>query len=266
MTAAPDRLRIVTYNIYKANYLDRRGPLGATLREDFGRLDILRDADVLALQEAIVAAPAARLTATPNPDGRNPPDTAVNGHRFDSVRELAPQLQSIADATPHARFHGSRHGADRHWGVAMVTRDPARFETLDLPRPFWSPWQRSAVLAQVGDWVLGTVHLEVWPIGARGRRLQMQAVLAAIDRFAADRGAPAVLVGDFNCERGGPHEALRRAGFYPALAAHEATWSFRGLRLGLDHIYVRGARVVGAGVERRAGGSDHWPVWAELAL
>jgi endonuclease/exonuclease/phosphatase family metal-dependent hydrolase len=262
MTAAPDRLRIATYNIYKANYLDRRGPLGATLREDFERLEILRGADVLALQEAIVEVPAAARVS----NGVDPPAATVNGHHFDSIQELAPQLHAVEDSAAHARFHGSRHGNGRDWGVAMVTRVPARFEALDLPRPFWSPWQRSAVLARLGDWVIGTAHLEVWPIGARSRLQQMQAVLAAIDRLTGDALAPAVLVGDFNCERGAPHEALRRAGFRPALGSRQATWSFRGLRLGLDHIYVRGARVIEAGVERRAGGSDHWPVWADLAL
>jgi endonuclease/exonuclease/phosphatase family metal-dependent hydrolase len=265
MTSAPDRLRIATYNIFKANYLDRRGPLGATLRQDF-ELGILQEADVLAFQEAIVESEHPGSIVTGAATLAAPATSKSNGHRLDSIRELAPQLRSVVDATAHTRFHGSPHGEGRRWGVAMVSRVPARFEVIDLPRPFWSPWQRSAVLAQVGPWILGTMHLEVWPIGARGRRQQMKTVLEAVARLSEHPTAPAVLVGDFNCERGGPHEELRRAGFHPALAGRETTWSFRGLRLGLDHIYVRGATVLGAGVERRAGGSDHWPVWAELAL
>jgi endonuclease/exonuclease/phosphatase (EEP) superfamily protein YafD len=44
-----------------------------------------------------------------------------------------------------------------------------------------------------------------------------------------------------------------------------ATWSWaRIVRLRLDHAYVRGAQVVGAGVATRARGSDHRPIWVEV--
>jgi endonuclease/exonuclease/phosphatase family metal-dependent hydrolase len=242
---APTRLRIASYNLYKAKFLDRPGPRGGTLRDDFARLACLREADVLLLQEAIVG-----------PLGRG-------GPLRDTVGELAADLAAGGEPVVTS-FAGAPDRAGRRWGVGIVSRIPARFVSMWLPKPFWSPWQRAAMFAEIGAWVVGTLHLEVWPIGAPARRAQMRAVLATLDRTGLGAARPVVLAGDFNCERGGPHEELLRAGFVPASPDGGASFGFAGIRLRLDHIYVRGARVDSAGVAREARGSDHWPVWATV--
>jgi endonuclease/exonuclease/phosphatase family metal-dependent hydrolase len=247
MNDAGARLRVATYNVYKANYLDRAGPRGGTLRDDFAALSILREADVLALQEATVESDAAGSVIR------------------DAVHELVPHLRTVKERPRHTLFHGVPHGTGRRWGVAMVTREPAEFEAIDLPRPFWSPWQRGGVLARIGPWIVVTAHLEVWPLGASARRQQMRALLAAIDK-AGPSGTPVILTGDFNCQRGGPHDLLVEAGFAPALDGRQPTWSLAGVHLRLDHIYVRGARVLAAGIAGDARGSDHRPLWAEVGL
>jgi len=243
----PARLRIASYNIYKGHFFDNPGPRGGSVLEDLGRVEGLRQADVLALQEAVVG------------------PLGSNGAARDTVREIAQRLGLDGQANGCIRFSGTPHGRGQ-WGVALVCRRRADFRPVELPRPFWSPWQRGAILARYGPWVVGTLHLEVWPLGAPARRRQMRAVLAAVDAFAADPTTPVVLAGDFNCQRGGPHDVLKDAGFVPALERRIPTFALAGVRLHLDHIYVRGARVLEAGVEHGARGSDHWPVWADLAL
>ena len=260
----PTRLRLASYNLFKARFLDHPGPRGGTLREDFLRLPPLCEADVLLLQEAIV-----------DPPGQDGPG-------LDTVGELASLLGwdastedgllagapapggGEADALGRRSFLGAADRSGRRWGLGILSRFPAHFTSAWLPKPFWSPWRRGALFAEIGPWVVGTLHLEVWPIGAPARQAQMRAVLATLEGPLRGRDRPVVLAGDFNCERGGPHDELLRAGFLPALPRGEPTFAFAGLRLRLDHIYVRGARVEAASVVTAARGSDHWPVWAEV--
>ena len=201
----------------------------------------MRAADILLFQEAIVVPPAAGRPGC------------------DAVGELAAVWGAAAPG--NTAFVGSRAG-DGRWGVGALCRGPARFTSLWLPRPRWSPWQRAALFVESGPWLVGTLHLEVWPIGAPARRAQMRTVLDFLAAHDGARGRPVVLAGDLNCERGAPHTELVRAGFRPALSGREPTFAFAGLRLRLDHIYVRGAVVEAAGVATAARGSDHWPVWA----
>jgi endonuclease/exonuclease/phosphatase family metal-dependent hydrolase len=254
MNEFPGVLRVASYNIFKARWFEPQanGASRGAVLADLDAFPTLRGADVLALQEAIVG-----------PLGRP-------AQRRDTVAEIAARIGiEPHGAGRHWSFHGARLGPEREWGVALVTRPPAEFHPVRLPKQFWSPWQRSAVLAEVGPWLVASLHLEVWPlVGAASRRAQIRAVLDAVDRLDAGRDRPVVLAGDFNCQPGGgPHADLRRHGF--ALAHPERGRTFGlgplgMLGLHLDHIYVRGARVREAGIESRARGSDHQPVWAVL--
>jgi endonuclease/exonuclease/phosphatase family metal-dependent hydrolase len=250
MQNSPRRLRVASYNIYKARHFDpgargngssRRG----AILEDLAVLEVLRKADVLALQEAIVGplAPGA------------------------AARDTVAEMGVVLGVNGHA-FHGSPDGAAREWGVGLLCRHPARFRGRNLPKAFWSPWRRSVLVGEIGVWIVASLHLEVWPIvGAASRMTQTRALLNLVAEVDDGCGRPVVLAGDFNCETGTPpHRLLLRRGFAPALAGRQATWRFPGLPLHLDHIYVRGARAVAAGVERRARGSDHFPVWADLEI
>jgi endonuclease/exonuclease/phosphatase family metal-dependent hydrolase len=253
MSGFPGRLRLASYNVYRARRFDA-GPNGATPRavlHDVGGLESLRTADVLALQEAIVG-----------PLGRE-------AGRRDTVAEIAARLGVESQgAGRHWGFAGAPLGRGREWGVGLVTRPPAVFHPLPLPKAFWSPWRRAAMLGEIGPWLVASLHLEVWPlVGAASRRDQMRVVLDAVQRLDDGGRRPTVLAGDFNCQPGsGPHAELCRRGFVPAQPQPAGTFRLGPLRLHLDHIYVRGARVRDAGVETRARGSDHLPVWAVLEI
>lgn len=253
MSSSPARLRVASYNIWRGRHFDARHPApgGGSVLDDVTRLEPLRTADVLFLQEAIVG----RLAASAEPR--------------DTVAEIAMALGSNGDGPPeprHTAFHGAPLGRDRRWGVGIVSRQPVRVEPLDVPKPFWSPWRRSALLVRAGPWILVTLHLEVWPlVGTRARRQQMDAVLVALEAISGSGDAPVVVAGDFNCATGsGPHRMLLDRGFAAATSQPRPTFRIAGVGFHLDHIYVRNARVLEAGVGSEARGSDHLPVWATV--
>lgn len=85
----------------------------------------------------------------------------------------------------------------------------------------------------------------------------------------------AILLGDFNCVPGSPtYQAIRAAGFADALeqaglAPHQGvTFPSSDPPLRLDHIFI-GASLISrfrrAWIDADAPGSDHQPVWLELA-
>lgn len=255
MSPAPRKLRIASYNIWRCRHLDARMPApgGGSVLDDIARLEPLHAADVIFLQEAVVgrfgAASASR----------------------DAVAEIRRGLAAngsgpMSPETYYTAFHGAPLANGLLWGVGLVSRYPADCRALDLPRPFWSPWQRSALLVRLGPWILVTLHLEVWPlVGTWARREQMRTVLAALDAMPGSKESPIVVAGDFNCEPGaGPHRALAARGFEAALEGRRPTFRMAGVGFQLDHIYVRRARVVEAGVGEAARGSDHLPVWATV--
>lgn len=86
---------------------------------------------------------------------------------------------------------------------------------------------------------------------------------------------PSILLGDFNCVPGSPsYQAIRRAGFADALelaglGPHEGvTFPGHAPPLRLDHIFLGTSlvpRFRRAWIDDAAEGSDHQPVWLELA-
>lgn len=54
-------------------------------------------------------------------------------------------------------------------------------------------------------------------------------------------------------------------GFAAPVAPHEATYRFP-VAMRLDQVYVRGFAVLRHGVATEVDGSDHWPVWIDVAL
>ncbi len=270
----PRRLRVASYNVFKARYAVATPPGGAAIRprrhdleRDFNLYPTLHDADVLALQEAFTR-PRGREPHAPAIDTVATLGAAMHWPAFDrgTARSgVAPAPGAPAGQIPHPRqsaFNGVPHGGGL-WGVAILCRWPAVFHDVRLPQAWWSPWRRTAIVAEIGPWIVATLHLEVWPPGAAARLAQSAAVLAAIDALPQSIQRPAVIIGDFNCQRGAPHDVLRRGGFEPAPPGPR-TWALGGIKLRLDHIYVRHARILSAGVEERATGSDHKPLWCEV--
>lgn len=261
---APVRLRVVTYNVFQARYLHAGTGAGTgavpepgmqpdrrrSILRDFATLPCLRSADVVLLQEALAG-------------------TTRRAAAVDTVATLAHALGVGAarvappPGTGHTSFHPSVGSGPSRWGLGIVSRVPARFTPLTLPNAWWSPWPRAALFAEIGPWILVTLHLEVWPVGGTARRRQMEAILEALLGMAENASRPVVLAGDFNCQGGGPHQVMRRNAFHP-VPVTAPTWFLGPLGLRLDHVYVRNAHVVASGVEGRARGSDHRPLWVDV--
>jgi endonuclease/exonuclease/phosphatase family metal-dependent hydrolase len=235
----------VTYNVFQARYLH-------SVLHDFATLASLHSADVILLQEALVGATRAAAAV----------DTVAT---LACALGIDPAANGLPYGTSQTAFMGSVERSQSRWGLGAVSRVPARFTLVPLPNAWWSPWPRAALFAEIGPWILVTVHLEVWPLGAGARRRQIQAVIDALLGVAGNSTRPVVLAGDFNCETGGAHQVMRRNGFEP-VPTSVPTWSLGPLALRLDHVYVRNARVVASGVEQRAQGSDHRPLWVDVEL
>jgi endonuclease/exonuclease/phosphatase family metal-dependent hydrolase len=54
--------------------------------------------------------------------------------------------------------------------------------------------------------------------------------------------------------------------FVAPIGAHERTYNAFPVDMRLDQVYVRGYTVLGHGIASDVDGSDHWPVWVDLAL
>ncbi|HEX5707812.1 MAG TPA: endonuclease/exonuclease/phosphatase family protein, partial [Pyrinomonadaceae bacterium] len=95
---------------------------------------------------------------------------------------------------------------------------------------------------------------------------QHEAVLAHAGGLSDSE--PVVLVGDFNTliarARTETRRLLESRGFTSPIPTGTGTWRAGLLRLHADWIFARGLGFARWGVARRAGVSDHWPVWAEV--
>ena len=179
MTAArvPGAVRVATVNLFAhhGDWERRREALRRSLRA--------LDADVLALQEAIVD------------DG------------YDMAREL------LGDGYEVVHQREGLVGDGRHHGSSVASRWPVLAATeVDLHlTPRTADYSAGTVLARVdspvGPLVVGS-HGNSWAWWAeRERELQAVAVVRAVEELLADRPAHVVLGGDFNAE---PHTSSMR--------------------------------------------------------
>jgi len=160
-----------------------------------------------------------------------------------------------------------------NFGNAILARwpinDPAK---LILPgRHPLTGQQRTATRAMVRvngqDILVYATHIEV---ATAPPVLRAGQIAAIVDDIPAD--APLVLVGgDFNTVTGLGVEALAgqfaAAGLSHDSAALGPTFTRFGLRpSATDHIFTRGLERLDAGVLDGVTASDHFPVWARLAL
>ncbi len=179
---------------------------------------------------------------------------------------------------PHMAF---RHApADSGGGQAVLSRLPFREVARHQPKGAWFPGWLLVVEGPAGPVQVLNVHLTppVDEAGELSLRMYWATRELRRDEMASlygllDRRAPTVVLGDFNELSAGPAVGfLRRRGFTSALGRHDAfsdTWRASDGPLSpsarIDHIFhspelrCLSARVL------REGGSDHWPVVAELA-
>ena len=269
---------IVTYNIQWGMGRDRRIDLDRIART-------VARADVIALQEV-----------ERNWREQDFPDQALR------LAELLPEYDWVY--APAVDLHAGP-GRRRQIGNMVLSRSAIEStRTLPLPaRPVdgFVNDQQAMVEAVVDGLRIYNTHLNY--LGEDQRFDQAQRLLALIAE-APERGGPvtapgvaalgpedewivlpdgklptmpepAILLGDFNCVPGSPtYRAVRAAGFADALelaglGAHRGV-TFPGSTppLRLDHVFLSptlSSRLRRGWIDEAADGSDHQPVWLELA-
>lgn len=149
-----------------------------------------------------------------------------------------------------------------HLSLSEVTR-------IDLP---WKdcPWRpRLAMGATVsaGNCKVRIINAHVDPHAAVGGQLeQLEVLLENAERSIH----PTLILGDFNTLS--KRKVLETRHFFEShgystpFRNGTATWHGAGIRLHADWIFGRGLTISKWGVARPLNVSDHWPIWAEIAV
>jgi endonuclease/exonuclease/phosphatase family metal-dependent hydrolase len=155
-------------------------------------------------------------------------------------------------------------------GVALLSHLPlAQVTRIDLP---WHecPWRpRLAIAATVviGGRSIRIFNVHVDPHAAADGQLEQLEVIAKQAAAAKD---PTIILGDFNTLSKQKSLETRRfleaRGYKTPFVTGTSTWRGAGIRLHADWIFVRDLAIVRWGVARPLNVSDHWPIWAEVAL
>lgn len=269
---------IVTYNV--------QWGMGRDRRIDLARIaETVAAADVIALQEV-----------ERNWRPQDWPDQA------ERLAALLPGHDWVYGAA--VDLHGGR-GQRRQIGNMILSRAPIEStRTLPLPaRPVEGQVNDQQAMTEAVTHGLRIYNTHLNYLG-EDQRLDQAARLLALIAEAPERGgavtapgrtalgpedewivlpdgrfptmpADAILLGDFNCVPGSPtYRMVREAGFADALelaglAPHEGvTFPGNAPPLRLDHIFLGATlapRFRRAWIDGEAAGSDHQPVWLELA-
>jgi endonuclease/exonuclease/phosphatase family metal-dependent hydrolase len=248
---APAVLRVGSWNVH-------RGADVAQLAANLAASRELVDADVLLVQEIEAYAAEGSTRA----------------------RRLAEALDMTWIYAPARTEPGGTHG------IALLSRFPLeRAEVRVLPR-FSSAFNERTRIALRADVVLDDLRLEVVNV-------HLDVRIGAVDRVRqldpaiAELAAEAIVGGDFNTNPWawvegtlpltateaivGQDQArvidhyMAAQGFVTALSADTSTFTLPAFPMRIDDIYARGNAITDAGVEHVAG-SDHWPIWADLAI
>jgi endonuclease/exonuclease/phosphatase family metal-dependent hydrolase len=245
-------LRVATWNTFRA-------PDPEMLAREYAESPELSKADVLMIQEV----------------------EAHDGEDGSRARRLAEALGMTFVFAP-ARQESYLHG------VMIASRYPitnARVMRLPLGHAPFRENARNALAAEID---LGTqlitlvdLHLDV-RIGPVDRIRQLHPVATQVPENVA-------IGGDFNTNPwawiGGNvpltsteaivgqdqakviDDYMSELGYAIPIGPDEVTFNRPLLdHMRLDNVYVRGYRVLGQGIATDVGGSDHWPVWVDLAL
>jgi endonuclease/exonuclease/phosphatase family metal-dependent hydrolase len=155
-------------------------------------------------------------------------------------------------------------------GVALLSRLPLNDVTrIDLP---WQecPWRpRIAIAAtiSIGPHQVRIFNAHVDPHAASDGQLAQLEVIAA---QAGEADVPTIILGDFNTLSRqkclDTRQFLEARGYTTPIPTGTATWRGGGLRMHADWIFTRGVKIERWGVARPLNVSDHWPIWAEIAL
>ncbi len=155
-------------------------------------------------------------------------------------------------------------------GVALLSRLPLRDVTrIDLPwqECQWRPRLAIAATIKVGTQDVRIFNAHVDPHAAvDGQLAQLEAIAAQTEATTL----PTIVLGDFNtlskqkCIE--TREFLEARGYTTPFPTGTATWRTTILKMHADWIFVRGVMIERWGVARPLNVSDHWPIWAEVAV
>ncbi len=231
LPAHGDTLKVVTWNI-------RYGEKYREAAEAFRRIPELRRADIVLLQE-------------------------MNEQATDTLAQILKLNYVYFPATVHPQKH-------RNFGNAILSPWP-----LDHAHKLLLPYQapvghtrRIAVSAVVRMDTLSVlvycIHTATLLTASEKRLAQADSLLKTIP----DSYRHVVIGGDFNTVFSGTRDKLtrlfRQNGFRSATSKVGTTARFLFLKSQLDHIFVKGFRVVAAGTVQEHRVSDHDPVWVLL--
>jgi endonuclease/exonuclease/phosphatase family metal-dependent hydrolase len=143
--------------------------------------------------------------------------------------------------------------------------DVGNYGNMDPWGTRYCNWQRFKVSATGAEVVFFNTHLST-----AGDNVPQSKFVFELAQGWVKKGYSAVVVGDFNYDAG---QNLMAAGWVDAVSDHAGTFhAFGGGRSGprLDFIGIQGATSMESGVDTRTTSgvypSDHYPVWAKLAL
>ena len=155
-------------------------------------------------------------------------------------------------------------------GVALLSRLPLIDVTrIDLPwhECPWRPRMAIAATVSINSNQFRLLNAHVDPHAAvNGQLAQLEALTSEADKAAL----PAIILGDFNtlsnekCRQ--TRGFLESRGYTTPYPTGTATWRGGGLLMHADWIFTRGVKIERWGVAKPLNVSDHWPIWAEIAL
>jgi endonuclease/exonuclease/phosphatase family metal-dependent hydrolase len=166
-----------------------------------------------------------------------------------------------------------RPDTDRDFGNAVLSKWPLKEpQKVILPNlKAVRNMQRIATFTTVTigekELVCSSAHIEMFTMSRERRVEQVDSLSRAIPRDIPN----IIVAGDFNSFRGSTLQSfdslMTSAGLYRATeeVGWTAAFGLMGIfRFRLDHIYLKGFRVVDHGVVYGTEGSDHRPVWATI--
>ena len=185
----------------------------------------------------------------------------------------APGVDRIARALDcsYVYYPATLRSSGREFGNAVLTRGRI-VEDQKVLLPHANPFNRQHRIAVRTDLELGrhalhaySVHTETPFLPVGDRLEQIDTLLSSVPRDSR----PCLIAGDFNTMGEGSLSSFERAfsdhGFERASAGVGSTFSLGPFGYALDHVFVRGLEVVGAGKVVDADASDHIPIWVEFA-
>jgi endonuclease/exonuclease/phosphatase family metal-dependent hydrolase len=162
--------------------------------------------------------------------------------------------------------------SDKNFGNAILAKWPMREKSkILLPHAeMFSGTRRIAVAAvvAVGDFEILTysVHTATFVQGEEKRFQQAQAILESVP----PQYQHVIIGGDFNTLSRTSlyaHDILFRQNHFILASSYMEPTARRWLfETTLDHIFVKGMRVLAAGTARASRASDHLPIWVQLVI